>query len=124
MQNKPRSSGSQGANRRPSTQSAARRPAPSQGANRRPAANRAASRRQQQARKRKNRLTLAIICGILVLIVLALALILRPKTKAARPEIPEVVEPIPVPDPVEDHMAPEEDDGVPPGSSASDTEGD
>lgn len=77
------------------------------------------SRQQYEAQRRKNRVVIAVIAGVVVLIVIAMVLILRPgkpKSEAAG------VEAIPVPDPIEDTIS-GEDDGVPPGSSPSDTEG-
>ena len=133
MQDRPRASrpsSAQGAARRPSNaQTPARRPSNAQAAARRPSQPQRTGRRQQQARQRNNRLAIVAIAAILVVIVVAMVLILSPKGAPTEPVAVQptqaagaTVEAIPMPDPVEEGA--EEDDGVPPGSSPSDTDSD
>ena len=76
------------------------------------------TRQEYEAQKRQNRIAIAVLAAIAVLIITAVVLILRPKN-------PDTVTTMANVDAVE--KAPEapegEDDGVPPGSSASDVEG-
>ena len=82
-----------------------------------------------QRQRRQNRIAIAILAGIAALIVVAMVLILSPKGAPPEPVAVQptqaagaTVEAIPMPDPVEEGA--EEDDGVPPGSSPSDTDSD